>query len=43
MSILSKKEATMVGCWWQLLMSKEVAPTIDKEQPPLLTKEQEEL
>jgi hypothetical protein len=33
----------MVGCWWQLLMSKEVAPTIDKEQPPLLTKEQEEL
>jgi hypothetical protein len=33
----------MMGYWWQLGIIKEFAPTIDKEWPPLLTKEQEML
>lgn len=28
---LSKKEATIVGYWWQLKIVKEITPTIDKK------------
>jgi hypothetical protein len=40
---LPLSKVIMVGYWWQLLMSKEAAPTINKRWPPLLTKEQEGL
>jgi len=40
---LPLSKAIMVGCWWQLLMSKEATSTINKGWPPLLTKKQEGL